>query len=445
MSLDLYMPRTSRGRPAGTLFEDDSDGDRGDFDEEELERTILGMGLDFVRFGKRASRVGKESIGEKGKEKGGSKGSDLSDRADDDEESWTEHSEGSHGVALGMGFGKDEGIVLSGGLNGEDTGSSEGFGLTIDGAISDDPATSTTSTQVYVSPYSFSEDRPSTTLHPVAADRAQSSKSRIMRSPVRRKRADSFATDHGGSEESDIGNGEPSSRFGGFGGRRLRGRRASTLDVVPFPELDSAGGDVAMERNGWGATMQRFDTDVAMERRGTGVAMERTVSHRYSRSDTITQSTRPRPLSGSSYRGTEMLGGGSGLGFGMGMDSSTGGPRRDNFTRPQRDSASGDLGLSSALDMATGAAPRRGGVAMERGGEAKTIRSDDTTRSYSLTSRSLPTRRRRSTVVARPRLELGSNTTTATGTAREGSGTRTGDDDDDGDKKESITAQFLDF
>ncbi|CZS96160.1 uncharacterized protein RCO7_05034 [Rhynchosporium graminicola] len=361
MSLDLYMPRTSRGRPAGTLFEDDGDGDGGDFDEEELERSILGMGLDFERFGKRASRFGKEGIGEKGKEKGGSKGSDLSDRADDDEESWTEHSEGSNGVALGI------------------------------------------------------------------------------------KRADSFATDHGGSEESDIGNGEPGSRFGGFGGRRLRGRRASTLDVVPFPELDSAGGDVAMERNGWGATMQRVDTDVAMERRGTGVAMERTVSHRYSRSDTITQSTRPRPLSGSSYRGTEMLGGGSGLGFGMGMDSSTGGPRRDNFTRPQRDSASGDLGLSSASDMATGAAPRRGGVAMERGGEARTIRSDDTTRSYSLTSRSLPTRRRRSTVVARPRLELGSNTTTATGTAREGSGTRTGDDDDDGVKKESITAQFLDF
>ncbi|KAH7397573.1 hypothetical protein BKA64DRAFT_672263 [Cadophora sp. MPI-SDFR-AT-0126] len=187
------------------------------------------------------------------------------------------------------------GILMSGGLNGDDTGSSEGFGLGIDGAGggNDNKTTMTASATDATTPTT-----------PTKKDIAQD---------VRRKmRAQSFAE----GVEKRI-RGELRSRFGGFGGRKLRERRLSTVETG-------------------------------------GVPMERTVSNRGSLA-----LTSPR---GSSYRGADMeRGGGLGLGIGIELGSGTAGTEVDGVEK-QKESEGGDIGLPLGLGVGFG------GVPMERDG-----------------------------------------------------------------------------
>ncbi|KAL2070031.1 hypothetical protein VTL71DRAFT_14711 [Oculimacula yallundae] len=413
-SLDAYMSSTrrSRKRPAGVEFEDDSDGDEDaglswdggdkDFgieDEEEFQRTIMSLGgLGFEKVGVKAGKVGGEKMMREGTGSGSSE-KGLKSKREGTEEGWTEQLDEKSGTLSGIGLGQKGGIVLSSGLNGEDTGSSEGFGLAIDGAMSDHPLAppptpksnfsmpSPISKEFYTSPYSFSESRADTTPP------------RTRRSPIRRKRADSFATDHGSSED-EIGTGELGARFGGYGGRKLRGRRASAVEVVEIP--DATGGGVTMGRSGGSG-------GVAMERSGSGVPMERTVSHRGRRTSSLTSRSMPRFTGGSSYRGTDMVGGGTGLGLGMNMGSGLGAQHLESSTSGQKEDEGGDLGLGVGFGSTSSSG--FGGVAMKRDGTARTVRSDDANRSYSVSSLSLPTRRspirRRSTITRPPALGSG--------------------------------------
>ncbi|KAG4432750.1 hypothetical protein IFR05_011780 [Cadophora sp. M221] len=207
---------------------------------------------------------------------------------------------------------------------------------------------------------------------------------------VSKKRAGSFALGVGEAVGDDL-----RARFGGFGGRKLRGRRSSTVD-------------------GMG-----------------GVPMERTVSKRGSLS--------LRGPGGSSYRGADMeRGGGGGLGLGLGFgarDMGVGGGIGE-----QKESQCGDLGLGlglglgfggvamerdggnttvQSIDMGLGLGLGFGGVAMERDGGSVTVQSGDTQPS--------PSTRRRSHNISKVPPVSASEID------------RTSDD------IESVTAQFLDF
>ncbi|KAH9217068.1 hypothetical protein DL95DRAFT_494855 [Leptodontidium sp. 2 PMI_412] len=222
-----------------------------------------------------------------------------------------EHEEEKGGVGVGLGFGAGVGVgmLMSGGLNGEDTGSSEGFGLGIDGAGAGAGDTSTTTTPT-MSSSSISTKK----------DRGLASK----------KRAESFAAGDGETVGDEL-----RSRFGGFGGKKLRGRRSSTVEAMG------------------------------------GVPMERTASRRGSLS--------LRSPGGSSYRGADMeRGGGAGLGLGIGFgvgDMSAGGVIKD-----QKESQGGDLGLGIGLGF--------GGVAMEKEGGKTAIQISEVQDSLSTRRRS---------------------------------------------------------
>ena len=223
-----------------------------------------------------------------------------------------EHDEESGGVGLGLGLGAGLGIgeseraFMSGGLNSDDTGSSEGFGLGIDGAGggggfgSADTAKTVTTTTTPMTPKRLSNE--------TAYER------------IRRMRAQSFA------EGVDNGiRGEQRARFGGFGGRKLRERRASTVEMG-------------------------------------GVPIERTISNR--------GSLPSRSSPGPSYRGADMEGGG-GLGLGLDIEraATTDATETDAGSKGQKDSAGEYTGLGFGLGV--------GGVAMERdGGMAKVDRVD---------------------------------------------------------------------
>ncbi|KAH7346840.1 hypothetical protein BKA65DRAFT_285130 [Rhexocercosporidium sp. MPI-PUGE-AT-0058] len=174
-----------------------------------------------------------------------------------------EHCEDTGGVGLGLGgglgfgAGVGEGVVMIGGLNGEDTGSSEGFGLGIDGAGTGTEA----------------GDTSTTTTPTMTSSRAATNPERGL---VSKKHAESFTAGDGEGVGSEL-----RSRFGGYGGKKLRGRRSSTAEAVG------------------------------------GVPMERTVSKRGSLS--------LRSPSGSNYRGADMERGGGGMGLGLGLGLGFGG------------------------------------------------------------------------------------------------------------------------
>lgn len=223
-----------------------------------------------------------------------------------------EHDEESGGVGLGLGLraglgiGESERAFMGGGLNSGDTGSSEGFGLGIDGAgggggfDSVDTAKTVTTTTTPMTPKRLSNE--------TAYER------------IRRMRAQSFAE----GVENGI-RGEQRARFGGFGGRKLRERRASAVEMG-------------------------------------GVPMERTISNR--------GSLPSRSSPGSSYRGADMEGGGDlGLGLDIGYASSTDATETDAGGEKQKESEGEEPGVDLRLGV--------GGVAMERdGGMAKVDRVD---------------------------------------------------------------------
>ncbi|KAK0103749.1 hypothetical protein ONS95_005755 [Cadophora gregata] len=204
------------------------------------------------------------------------------------------------GTGMGKGLGIREGVVMSGGLNGDDSGSSEGFGLGIDGAGGGGNAALTPTTPT---------------------------KNSTAQDLINKMRAQSFAE----GIESGIRS-ELRSRFGGYGGKKSRERRMSTVEMG-------------------------------------GVPMERTVSNRGSLA-----LKSPRE---SSYRSTDMErgggGGGGGLGLGIGMNSGFGPGTVDTAVvngafEKQKESEVGDLGLGLGLGLSSGF----GGVPMEReGGTAK--------------------------------------------------------------------------
>ncbi|PVH76141.1 hypothetical protein DL98DRAFT_535938 [Cadophora sp. DSE1049] len=238
-----------------------------------------------------------------------------------------EHDEESGGVGLGVGLGLGgigEGVVMSGGLNGGDTGSSEGFGLGIDGAGGREDAKITTTT-------STSTTETTTPTTPTKKSTTQDL--------INKMRAQSFAE----GVESGI-RGELRSRFGGFGGRKLRDRRVSTVEMG-------------------------------------GVPMERTVSNRGS---LALQSPRR-----SSYRGADMeRGGGLGLGIGIGTGSGAVDTNVDSGFEKQKESEGGELGLGLGLGFGGVPMERDGGMAKVDSGDAKTwLRK---TRRESIFSKSAP-------------------------------------------------------
>lgn len=221
-----------------------------------------------------------------------------------------EHDEEGGGVGLGIG----DGVRMSGGLNGEDTGSSEGFGLGIDGAGAGSGG---------------GADKDANTTPTSSPKKSPTKAERGLRS---KKRAESLAAGDGDGEAVR-------SRFGGFGGRKLRSRRASTVESMG------------------------------------GVPMERTVSSRGSRPLSLGSA------SGASYRGADMEMGGGGLGLGLGLGFSAGDVGVGSGVEDSKEGGSGNLGLGLGLGLGFGGVPmKREGGKTAVGGYGRT--------------HSLPTRRR---------------------------------------------------